>query len=117
MIRIPKSIFSFGALAPAAGLLTLAVSPAAHAVATALVQVTNTPANPVPDRDVDAAGRHPFASSCSVGDGDNECSLPTVPANTEYVIQTIAVVIQVGPAKVAPQGDEHKDPVAEPPKS
>jgi hypothetical protein len=42
MIRIPKSVVSFGALVLAAGALTLAVPPAAHAVAAALVQVTNT---------------------------------------------------------------------------
>jgi len=45
MIRIPKSIFSFGALFLAVGVLTLAVPRAAHAVAAALVQVNNTTAN------------------------------------------------------------------------
>jgi hypothetical protein len=42
MIRILKFVVSFGALALAAGVLTLAVPQAAHAVAAALVQVTNT---------------------------------------------------------------------------
>jgi hypothetical protein len=42
MIRIPKSVVSFGAVALVAGVLTLAVPRAAHAVAAALVQVTNT---------------------------------------------------------------------------
>ena len=42
MIRIPKSVISFGALALAVGVLTLAVPRAAYAVAAALVQVTNT---------------------------------------------------------------------------
>jgi hypothetical protein len=42
MIRIPKSVVSFGALVLVAGALTLAFPPAAHAVAAALVQVTNT---------------------------------------------------------------------------
>jgi hypothetical protein len=46
MTRLPKSVISFGALAIAAGVLTLAVPQAAHAVAAALVQVTNTAASP-----------------------------------------------------------------------
>jgi hypothetical protein len=46
MIRIPKSVVSFGAVAVVAGGLTLAVPRAAHALAAALVQVANTPASP-----------------------------------------------------------------------
>jgi hypothetical protein len=46
MIRPPKSVASFGALALAAGVLALAIPRAAHAVAVALVQVTNTAASP-----------------------------------------------------------------------
>jgi hypothetical protein len=61
-----------------------------------LVEVANTSANPVPSRDVDAAGRHPFASQCGVSGGGNECFFPVVPANTELVIQTVSVVLQAG---------------------
>ena len=46
MIRLPKSVASFGAVALAAGVLALAVPRAAHAVAAAMVLVTNTAANP-----------------------------------------------------------------------
>jgi hypothetical protein len=46
MIRLPKSAVSFGAVALVACAATLAVPRAAHAVAAALVQVTNTTANP-----------------------------------------------------------------------
>jgi hypothetical protein len=42
MIRIPKSVVSFGAVALVACGLTLAIPRAARAVAAALVQVTNT---------------------------------------------------------------------------
>jgi hypothetical protein len=42
MIRIPKSVISFGGLFLAVGLITLAIPRAARAVAAALVQVTNT---------------------------------------------------------------------------
>jgi len=42
MTRISKSVVSFGTSILAAGVLTLAIPRAAHAVAAALVQVTNT---------------------------------------------------------------------------
>jgi hypothetical protein len=46
MIRLPKSVASFGAVALAAGVFTLAVPRAAHSFAAALVQVSNTAASP-----------------------------------------------------------------------
>jgi hypothetical protein len=46
MTRLPKFALSFGAATLAAGVLTVAVPQAAHAVAAALVQVTNTSASP-----------------------------------------------------------------------
>jgi hypothetical protein len=46
MIRISKSMLSFGTFILAAGVLTLALPRAAHAVAAALVQVSNTTENP-----------------------------------------------------------------------
>ncbi|MGB6943103.1 MAG: hypothetical protein WBE37_11950 [Bryobacteraceae bacterium] len=46
MSRIPKSVVSFGGLFLAVGVLTLAVPRALHAVAEALVQVSNTTENP-----------------------------------------------------------------------
>jgi hypothetical protein len=46
MFRLPKQIFSLGAGALALGVLMLAAPRAAHAIAAALVQVTNTTANP-----------------------------------------------------------------------
>ncbi len=91
-----KSVQAFAALGVVVT-LALVTPRAAHALAAALVQVTNTPANPVPNQDVDAPGRHPFAATCTVGSGGQECSLSTVPANTEYVIQTITVILTAGP--------------------
>jgi hypothetical protein len=95
MIRLPKSVVSFGTVALVAGVVMLAVPRAAHGIAAALVQVTNTSANPVLNQDVDALGRHPFMSSCS---GPNSCSLSTVPPNRELVIQTISVAINIPPS-------------------
>lgn len=94
--RLPKSVVSFGGVALLATVLTLAVPRAAHGIAAALVQVTNTAASPVINQDVDALGRHPFTSSCS---GPNICFFATVPAGRELVIQTLSVGISI-PASV-----------------
>jgi hypothetical protein len=48
MFRLPKTALHFGAAAIVAGALLLTAPRAVHAVAAALVQVTNTTANPVP---------------------------------------------------------------------
>jgi hypothetical protein len=57
MIRIPKSVVSFAALALAAGALTLAVPRAAHALTAALVEVSNSPASPA---SLQRKRRYPF---------------------------------------------------------
>ena len=55
MIRIPKTLASFGAVALAAGALTVAAPRAARAIAVALVQVNNTPDAPAVTQDVGKA--------------------------------------------------------------
>ena len=95
MNRLPKSLLSFGAIALAAGLLTLAFPRAAHAVAAALVVVTNTRSNPVPNQDADAPGRHPYQQSCSATNSIT-CFMPVVPPNTEVVIQTVSMTFSGG---------------------
>jgi hypothetical protein len=94
MNRLPKSLLSFGAVALAAGVLTLAFPRAAHAVAAVLVEVTNTRSNPVPNQDVDAPGRHPYQQSCSTT--SITCFMPVVPPNTEVVIQTVSMTFSGG---------------------
>jgi hypothetical protein len=94
MTKLPKSLLSFGAVALAAGVLTLAFPRAAHAVAAALVEVTNTRSNPVPNQDVDAPGRHPYQQSCSTT--SITCFMPVVPPNTEVVIQTVSMTFSGG---------------------
>ena len=79
--------------------LALVTPRAAHAVAAALVQVTNTSANPVPNQDVDAPGRHLYQSTCVTTTGDSSgkqfvCSLSAVPANRELVIQTVSILAE-----------------------
>jgi hypothetical protein len=79
--------------------LALVTPRAAHALAAALVQVTNTSANPVPNQDVDAPGRHFYQSTCTTTTADGlgkgfVCFLSEVPANTELVIQTVSIVAE-----------------------
>jgi hypothetical protein len=52
VIRIAKSFLSFGAIACAAALLIVSFPKQAHAVAAALVQITNTTSNPAITEDV-----------------------------------------------------------------
>lgn len=93
MTRISNSILSYGAVALAAGALTLALPQAAHAVAAALVQVTNTAANPVINQNVDSPGRSPYVQSAACSSSSsNTCfaTFPAVPANKRLVVQYIA---------------------------
>jgi hypothetical protein len=96
MTRFPKFVLSFGAVALAVCMLTLAVPRAAHAIAATLVQVTNTTANPVIIQNVDAPGRSPYQKTCSFIGTQHSCTLPAVPADTELVIQTVSIEVTSG---------------------
>jgi hypothetical protein len=88
-----RLLIGIGGLAAVAALLTV-LSPKAHALVATLVEVANTRSTPVPNQDVDSAARHPYQQNCSaVGVGFLSCSFPTVPPNTEVVIQTVSVQI------------------------
>lgn len=96
MIRIPKSVVSFGALALAAGVLTLAVPRAAHAVAAALVEVTNTAANPAIIQDTSRQASQLVTVNCQSYEGNlsscgvnNEMPQYTVPPNQSLVITSV----------------------------
>lgn len=98
MFKLPKTLPFFGAAAVAAGVLILAAPRAVHAVAATLVQVTNTAADPVPNKDVDNPARHPFAAACTAQsegfDGPASCSpAPGPPAGAETVIQSVSILV------------------------
>jgi len=68
---------------------SLQVPRAVHAAVAALVEVANTPANPVPNKNVDQPARHLFTTQCTAP--------PTVGTTTSCVIAPTAgevVVIQ-----------------------
>jgi hypothetical protein len=97
MSKLSKT-FYYGAAALAAGALMFAVPKAAHAVVATLVQVANTSASPVPNKDVDNAARHPFAASCyATGQGSQgaiSCyPTPLPPAGSQTVIQNMSFLV------------------------
>jgi hypothetical protein len=87
-----KPLFSYGAVALATAVLFLAAPRAAHAIAATLVQVTNTAANPVPNKDVDQQGRNLYQATqvCST---PSPCtiSFPSVPTGQRLVVQHVSV--------------------------
>src|ERR1700720_4645119 len=79
--------------------ISVMVSPrTAHALVATLVQVVNTSANPVPNKDVDNPVRHAFSSECSSFGGGNTtgCSI-TVESGNELVIQGLTIKVVTDP--------------------
>ncbi len=91
MFKPSKTVLSVGVGAVALGILTLTFPKAAHALAATLVQVTNTPANPVPNKDVDQQGRN-FYQARQTCDPGPYCSLyfPSVPTGQRLIIQHVS---------------------------
>ena len=115
MLRFRGSAASFGALALAAGVLMLAMPRGAHAVAAALVQVTNTAGNPAVTQDTSKSasqlvtlggGRVIFNSYGAVqlgqalpGSPENSTGY-TVPLGTNLVITGMEVNVDVDPGSI-----------------
>lgn len=95
---------AIGGTAIVALVLTLAVPRTAHAVFSALVTVTNTSANPVPNRDVDNSANFPFSSEVCFGDANfcqgvtGQFTVPTVTSSgvpvKRLIIETISGVCE-----------------------
>jgi hypothetical protein len=103
-MRIHKSALSLGVLAVSALALTLFAPRAAHAVAAALVQVTNTAANPAMAQDVNGQAAQQIDLICAVttpGTAANCASFsPTatvlaspyvVPANQSLIVTAVDI--------------------------
>jgi hypothetical protein len=95
---VQRLLMGIGGLAAAAALLAVLAPKAAHAVTATLVEVVNTRSTPVPNQDVDAPGRHPYSQTCSSTGSGNffGCDMPTVPPNTEVVIQNVSMLLSGG---------------------
>jgi hypothetical protein len=89
-------------------LCVILISPkTVHAVAAALVQVTNTRSNPVPTQDVDIAARHPYTATCNIygnGGGFVVCQPTPAPPTTgfETVIQSVNIALNQDTGTVQP---------------
>ncbi len=87
--------------------LTLFAPKTVHALAAALVQVTNTRSTPVPTQDVDIAARHPFTATCYIyanGGAFATCQPTPAPpyAGYETVIQNVNVSLNQDSGNVQP---------------
>jgi hypothetical protein len=107
MIRPPKSVFTVAGIVVIATVLTLTAPRTVHAVAAALVQITNTSANPAVTQDIgQAASQMVYLSCVSARSGafgcDQYVDVPgntppqqfagfTVPANRYFVITAVDV--------------------------
>lgn len=118
IVQFRKSTFSLAALVVAIGALTLALPRAAHAVAAALVQVTNGASNPVITQDIGqqatqmvhlyctgAPGLVPYCSAF----GSNGAALSannsyTVPGNQYLVITSVDLTASYAPFAGASAG-------------
>jgi hypothetical protein len=88
-----------------AGFIFAVVAPkAAHAVTAGLVQVVNTSANPVPNRDQDNPAQQPFqflAQPDTRGTGQNQVETDfNVPAGKRLVIEYVSAGIAAGTGRV-----------------
>jgi hypothetical protein len=102
MVRIPKSILSCGAIALAAGLLTLAVPRSAHALAAALVEIANTPASPANMQDISKQAGQLIQLYCPpAANSFSSCTTNisggpqyVVPANQSLILSTVEFIPQ-----------------------
>lgn len=89
MIKIKKVLTVAGVMFSSALILLAALSlDAIAAQQPSSVTVDNTPANPVPTKDVDNPDKQPFAGGADAS--INNALLATVPAGKRLVIETIA---------------------------
>lgn len=102
MIRLPKSLLSVGVFGLAFATLTLSLPKAAHAVAAALVQVTNTASNPAVTQDTSHLASQMVHVACfgeslhSTGGGCNLISPSATPFfPSDYAIRGTLVVTSV----------------------
>jgi hypothetical protein len=97
---LKRLLMGFGSILAAALLLAVTVPKSAHAIAAALVQVTNTTANPVPVLDVRASAAQNVELACTFTagycvqinpDGSAVDAAWTVPTGMQYVITDVEI--------------------------
>jgi hypothetical protein len=90
---VKSLLIGTGSVVLAGFVLTLLAPKAVHAVVATAVQVMNTSANPVPNKDVDQPGRHPYTTGCSHNNAPTAsevtCDTVATPVTSELVIQGV----------------------------
>jgi hypothetical protein len=106
---LKRLLMGFGSILAAALLLALAAPKSAHALVAALVQVTNTPANPVPVVDVQRAAQQSVELECNPAeqicyqiqpDGSNNNTAWVVPSGMHYVVSDVEVTSETAPGYI-----------------
>jgi hypothetical protein len=118
MLRFPKSALSVATLF-AVGLIMLSAPRTVRAVAAALVQVTNTSANPVVTQGIGQQASQQVELWCvqpnfdSTQNGSGDCLLQSpekgIPSNTAYVVPKdqwlVITAVDISPANGCPAGN------------
>ena len=90
MVRLSRSVLAVGGVVLAGGLITVMNPRTVHAVAAALVQVTNTASNPVVTQSIGQQAAQSIDLECvpSITPGNGTCRLVTngFPDSTPYVV-------------------------------
>jgi hypothetical protein len=113
MQTVRRLLMGVGAIAMVATILSLVAPKSAHALVAALVQVTNTTANPAVTLDADKATRIPYESASEAAGFAGTCGatiqcqfdgFTTVPAGYRLVVQQIAATVGANSANPTPNG-------------
>ena len=85
---LKRGLMAAGALALAAMFLNFVAPKSVHAAVAALVQVVNTPANPVPTQNIYEPAKNVLVLSCF---GFGYCVTGNVPAGSMFVLDSVSV--------------------------
>jgi len=99
MNLLPKPVLAVGGLVLAGALVTVTIPKTVHAVAAALVQVTNTASNPVVTQSTSQQATQLIQMSCNIatspderGKGSALCG--TVPSNQSLVVTAVDITLR-----------------------
>jgi len=98
-MRMSKSVLAVGGVVLAAALITVMNPRTVHAVAAALVQVTNTASNPVVTQNTNQQATQLLQMGCNItttpderGNGSAICG--TVPSNQSFVVTAVDIALK-----------------------
>jgi hypothetical protein len=91
-MKLAKRILMVGSVGALAGILAIAIAPkTAHGLVAALVQVSNTTANPVPTEDLRGSASQILELACPTNDGGEGFCIqddPSTPSSSPFTVPT-----------------------------